>query len=117
VARISAATIVAEPGQLSRSGRSIDSFGQIEYFPRRLPQVRCNSGSSLVRLSLATFSAVLTPDFDLQKLFALSSGVRSRVTNKSSKSLILGPRDSERSESVVNGEPLLRPSRTSGRSA
>jgi hypothetical protein len=72
----------------------------------------CNGGSPLLRPVARSFSDELTPDLDLQRLFVVATGVRSRVTNKPSKSLILGPPKETRSKSVSSGEPIYSRART-----
>src|SRR5258707_134906 len=63
----------------------------------------------------SSFSVVLTPTRYSHKIVRDRDWVRNRVTNKSRKRLILGPRDSKRSKSVGNGEPLFWPTRAWGR--
>src|SRR5258708_15659089 len=61
-----------------------------------------------VTFRASSFSAVLTPGSrSAENVRTLDWGLRSSVTNKSRKSLILGPRELKRSKSVVNGEPLF----------
>jgi len=76
---------------------SLGSFGILHRLKRSRMRARpCYARNAhrwllTTRVSASFLCCVNRSDLDLQDLFALSIGVRSRVTNKSCNSLILGP--------------------------